>query len=445
MIVTTGQPDADLAAFERIYAQVSADRPGWFDQQRRRAFARFVELGLPTSKCEDWRSTNITPLRRTQFVAPGADTPVSEQDLAPFEIHRLRDFRLVFVHGRYHAGLSRLPDLDCGVEVLTLAQAFTSNRPLLEAHLARQTDSPAQAFTALNTALAEDGLVVVVKRGQTLAAPLRIVQLTPATDQPTLVNVRNLIVAEAGAGATIVEDHLALRRDVSFTNAVTEMVVGENARVSHYLLQRGSTRAFHVSALHVHQQRDSQFAAHCVLLGGRLVRNNVYPVLDGTGCQSLLNGLYVLDGDESADNHMRVDHAQPHCHSQQFYKGIMNGKSRGVFRGRIIVRPDAQKTDAKQSNQNLLLSDDAGAHTDPQLEIYADDVRCTHGATVGRVDENQVFYLMSRGLSEATARAMITHAFAAESLQRMDSEPIREMLRCTLATRLPDAKVREWA
>ena len=451
MIATTSQPDTNLAAFERIYAHALDRSAAWFRPQREQAFARFAELGLPTAKWEDWRFANIGLIRSTVLAAaaPGTTTPVPEtaavtaRDLSPFEIDRLQGPRLVFVNGRYDAGLSHLPDFDDGIQVLPLTAAFHSHSDLLEEHLTRLADYREQPLTALNTALAADGVVVYVQRNKVLAAPIHVIHVTAPTAEPILISPRSLIVVEDGAEATVVEDHVSLRRDVYFTNAVTEVVVGANAKANHYLLQRGSTRAFHVSSLHVHQKRDSRFNSHSVILGGRVVRNNVLAVLDGVGCESLLNGLYVIDGEQTADNHMRVEHAQPQCHSRQFYKGIMSGKSRGVFRGRIVVHPDAQQTNAEQSNQNLLLSDDASANTDPQLEIYADDVRCTHGATIGQLDEDQVFYLMSRGVSEATARAMITHAFAGECLKRMENEAIREMLRCMLNTRLPEAKAME--
>jgi Fe-S cluster assembly protein SufD len=451
MIATTDQTDTALTACRRLFDQTVTTGAGWFEQRRRDAFARFSQLGLPTTKCEDWCFTNIAPLRRTDFLAPDTNTTVTESDLQPFEIDQLGGIRLVFVNGRYCASLSQFPEGQPpapgsragGVKVITLADAFDSAEPLLKAHLAKLPDIPQQAFTELNTALAHDGVVVHVPANLTVAEPIRIVHLTPPTDQPTLTNLRNLIVAEQGASVTVIEDFVSLRRDVYFTNVVTQVIVGENANVNHYMLQRGSTRAYHVSALHVNQKQDSHFASHSALLGGQIVRNNVYPVLDGSGCESILNGLYVLDGDQIADNHMRVEHAKPHGQSHQFYRGIISGKAKGIFRGRIVVCIDAQKTDAKQSNQNLLLSDDASVNTDPQLEIYADDVKCTHGATVGRINADQVFYLMARGISRATAQAMITHAFAGESLKRMSNEAVRNMLRCSLVTRLPQVDVME--
>lgn len=252
-----------------------------------------------------------------------------------------------------------------------------------------------------------------------------------------MTNPRNLIVAEDATEASIVEDYVSLGSGISFSNAVTELVAGEGAVISHYLLEREDRQAFNVSTLRTQQARSANLSSHSVLLGGGLVRNNVHPVLAGEGGECLINGLFIGNGSQHMDNYMLVEHASPHCSSRQFYNGILDGHSHGVFHGRIIVHKGAQKTDAKQTNRNLLLSDDAQIDTKPQLEIYADDVKCTHGATIGQVDENALFYLRSRGIDEASARGLLLLAFANECLDRMKCRPVRDYLQDLVQGWLP--------
>jgi Fe-S cluster assembly protein SufD len=242
-----------------------------------------------------------------------------------------------------------------------------------------------------------------------------------------------------------VEDYVSLGAEVYFSNVVTEAVVGQNSVLSHYMIEQESKQAFNVSTLRVEQGRSSNVASHTVLLGGALVRNNVHPVLAGEGSECLINGLFMGTGRQHMDNFMRVEHASPHCDSRQFYQGILDGRSHGVFSGRIIVHKDAQKTDAKQTNNNLLLSQEAQIDTKPQLEIYADDVKCTHGATIGQIDEDAIFYLRSRGIAEDAARAMLLFGFANESLERMKIESIRQHLKTLVAQWLPEGKLLEAA
>lgn len=435
--------DAQTGSLAESGSDIATLGPSWFGPTREAAMTRFKELGLPASNHDDWRFTNIAPIRDTDFVAANGHAAVTAGDVEAVNIPGLEGTRLVFVNGRFNAGLSKTEALPAGVKVLSLAEAFDTERALLEEHLGKLAPFDEQAFTALNTALAEDGVVVVVPRGGAVGQPIHVLNITAAIDRPILTNPRNLIIAGEGAAVTVVEDYVSLRGDTYLTNAVTEIFVGDNAEVTHYLLERESRSAFNVSSLHIRQGRDSRFSSHSVLLGGAIVRNNINPVLDGDHCDSLLNGLYVIGGTQTVDNHMRVVHAKTHGDSRQFYKGIMNDQARGVFRGRIVVRPDAQKTDAKQSNQNLLLSPNATANADPQLEIFADDVKCTHGATIGQINEDQVFYLRSRGIPMETARAIIIYAFASESLERMPLEPIRRFLQSELLQRLPAGKVLE--
>lgn len=440
-MTTAMQEQVAALAFTAFEGLPAALGPEWYRSARVAAMGRFNELGLPTIRDEDWRFTNIAPIRQTQFLLPTMHE-LKPADLEPFSFRGLECTQLVFVNGRYVPSLSRLSGLPDGVKVISLAEAFSEERSLLEKHLGRYADFETNPFTALNTALMEDGVFVHVPRHKVVEAPIHLLNVTVA-ENAILTSPRNLIIADTGADVTVVEDYVSLRDDIYLTNAITEIAVGDNAQVTHYLFERESPRAFNVSGLHVRQGRDSRFSSHSALFGGAIVRNNVHPVLDGENCHSLLNGLYVLQDDQIVDNHMRVEHAQPHGDSRQFYKGIMNDRSRGVFRGRIVVHPGAQKTDAKQSNQNLLLTDDAGANTDPQLEIYADDVKCTHGATIGQLSSEQIFYLMARGVPRETARAMLVYAFASESIERMQHEAIRNLLRSMLLTRLPQGEILE--
>ncbi len=434
----TGHYQEAFAAFER-----AAEKKGqeWLRPLRRAALARFVELGFPTTKDEDWRFTSVAPIARAAFELPaaGQDEPNPEALLA-FAFPGLASHQLVFVNGRFAPGLSTCSLLPAGVKVDSLAHALSKHRDLVEPHLARYADFQQDAFGALNAAFMEDGGFVHIPRGTVLAEPIHLLYVATAAGRPTVTHPRNLVVVEAECEAAILEDYVTLCDEAYFSNAVTEVVVGENSVVSHYLIERESLQAYNVSTLRVQQGRNSNVTSHSILQGGALVRNNVHPVLAGEGGECVINGLFMPTGRQHMDNYMKVEHASPHCSSRQFYKGILDGHSRGVFHGRIIVHKDAQKTDAKQTNMNLLLSEEAQIDTKPQLEIYADDVKCTHGATIGQIDEDAIFYLRSRGIAELAARSLLLYAFASESLQRMKIEPVRKHLEGLITEWLPLAK-----
>jgi Fe-S cluster assembly protein SufD len=269
--------------------------------------------------------------------------------------------------------------------------------------------------------------------------PVYALFITVPGEAPSMNHPRNLIVAGESSQLTIVEDYVSLGEGTSFSNTATELIAGDNSHVSHYMIVREGGTAYNFSTLRIQQGRSANVATHSLLLSGALVRNNVHPVLAGEGSECLINGLFMANGRQHMDNYMLVEHASPHCDSRQFYNGILNGPSHGVFHGRIIVHKDAQKTDAKQTNRNLLLSDDAQIDTKPQLEIYADDVKCTHGATIGQVDENALFYLRSRGLDEVSARHVLLLAFANECLDRMSSPQVRSHLERLVVEGLPEA------
>ncbi len=411
---------------------------------RRAAVARFRELGFPTTRDEDWRFTNVASLAQIPFqLARDFHAELSPREIEQFAVPGLGQIQLVFVNGRYAASLSSLRTPAKGLTVRSLAQAIRDDRLVVEQHLTRYAGYHDDAFSALNTAFIEDGAFVHIARGRVIEEPIRLLFVSTATADPIMTHPRNLIVLDESSQAVVVEDYVSLGAEVSFSNVVTEVAVGNNGVLDHYLIERESHHAFNISTLRLEQGRSSNVTSHTVLLGGALVRNNVHPVLAGEGGECLINGLFMATGRQHMDNFMRVEHASPHCDSRQFYHGILDGQSHGVFSGRIIVHKDAQKTDAKQTNKNLLLSEEAQIDSKPQLEIYADDVKCTHGATIGQIDPDAIFYLRSRGIAEDAARALLLFGFAGESLNRMKAEPIRTYLETLVAQWLPEGRLVE--
>ena len=424
MITATEQLGTYLDSFTEFQKRAAGRNLPWLRQLRENALARFCEVGFPTTHDEDWRFTNVSAIARTPFELP-AESIVSAPELAHFHVPGAA-CRLVFVNGRFARELSYLDELPEGGTVHGLAHEIDLKSVTLEAHLGRYLNTQRDAFSALNTAFAEDGAYVHIRKGAVLNAPIYLLFVSTASEKPLMTNPRNLVIVEHEAQATIVEDYVSIGESTAFCNTATELVVGENAIVSHYMIEREHRQAFNVSTLRIQQERSANVSSHSVLLGGGLVRNNVHPVLAGEGGECLINGLFIGSGRQHLDNYMLVEHASPHCGSRQFYNGILDDHAHGVFHGRIVVHKDAQKTDAKQTNRNLLLSDDAQIDTKPQLEIYADDVKCTHGATIGQIEENALFYLRSRGIDEVSARKLLLLAFSSECLDRMKASPARE-------------------
>jgi Fe-S cluster assembly protein SufD len=423
VITATEQLRTYLDSFTELQNRL-AKQPAWLRNLREDAFARFCEVGFPTTHDEDWRFTNVSEIAKTEFgLAP--QTKVSSREIEPFKVSGF-SAQLVFVNGYFAPELSSVGGLPSGVKVSSLAEEIRNNPAGLESHFGRYLNTKRDAFCALNTAFADDGGYVHVRKGVVTEGPIYFLFISTASDRPLMTHPRNLVVVENEAQATIVEDYVSIGESTAFCNTATELVVGENAVVSHYMLEREHTRAFNVSTLRIQQGRSANVSSHSVLLGGGLVRNNVHPVLAGEGSECLINGLFIGSGRQHLDNYMLVEHASPHCGSRQFYNGILDDHAHGVFHGRIIVHKDAQKTDAKQTNRNLLLSDDARIDTKPQLEIYADDVKCTHGATIGQIEENALFYLRSRGIDEVSARRLLLLAFANECLDRMAASVARD-------------------
>lgn len=399
---------------------------------------RFRQVGLPGSQDESWRFTNLKPLKQTRFHAPPEAPPaLGQEDIANFLFPNPDGTVLVFIDGVEAPDLIHRVDQVPGLTLLPLAEAARQGEPQLLAHLGHHITVNESPFAALNAATFDSGVFIHIEREACIKTPIVLLYISTATDQPWVTQPRNLIVCDEASEVTVVEHHVSLHGGPALTNVVTEIDLAEGAVACHYRVDEESDAAFHIATLGIHQAAQSRFESHCMLLGGGLVRNHIHPVLDGAGCHCLLNGLYVGNGRQHLDSHMRVDHVQPGCDSRQYYKGVLDDHARGVFSGRIHVTSAAQQTDAKQSNATLLLSEDATNHAQPQLEIYADDVKCTHGATVGQIDDDAIFYLRARGIHPEAARAMMIYAHAAECLERMAVEPLRHMLSQRLLQKMP--------
>jgi Fe-S cluster assembly protein SufD len=409
--------------------------PRWLQDVRDKAAARFAALGFPTVRDEEWRFTNVAPIASTEFAAAArAEVSMAEMDALPYGN---LPFRIAIVNGHFSAALSRLNNLPTGVRAGSLAAAFSDHADVVARYYGHLADFHGRAFVALNTALAADGAYLYIPDGTIMEQPIEILFVAAGGGStPEMTQARTLVVAGDRSQVRVVETYASLRGGVYFTNGVTEVFAGESAVIDHYKVQQEGLDAFHVATLQVNAQRHANFSSHSFSLGGKLVRNDANAVLDGEGAEVTLSGLYLADGERLVDNHTTIDHAKAHCPSHEVYKGIIGGKARAVFNGKIIVRQDAQKTDAKQTNRALLLSDSASINTKPQLEIFADDVKCTHGAAIGQLDEDAIFYLRARGLTFFEARDLLIHAFAGEIIDRVRVEPLKQALEAELYAQL---------
>ena len=427
-IKTMKETDPYLAKFDRFEKQ--AKQPLWLFPLRKAGLARFAELGFPTLQDEDWRFTNVAPIAKLPFqpVFDAGTDGVRAETLSQFTFAELSGARLVFVNGHFVKELSTVGPLPTGVKAGSLATALVSDPAFPEKHLGRYVGTEKNAFAALNTAFFQDGAFIHVPAGLAVNEPIRLLFIATVNDTGAATHPRNLIIAEKRSRLTVIESYVRTVDGPYFTNAVTELVVGDDAVVEHVKFQDESRDAFHIATVHGQFGRGSRVHAHSFALGARLSRNNIHAHLAGEGLECILNGLYLTKGEQLADHHMIVEHAQPRCASHEYFNGILDDKSKGVFHGRILVQSIAQKTDAKQTNKNILLTNEATVDTKPQLEIYADDVKCTHGATVGQLNDDAIYYLRSRGIGLDTARQMLIHAFAGEIIDRVKCEPAREEL-----------------
>jgi len=435
---------SDFRDFER---NLPADGPEWVHQVRAGALAAFTELGFPTATRgnEEWKYTHVSPIANASFVYPFGPSldRVTAADLRRLVPESRGWIRLVFVDGHYIEALSPSPLDTGGIRVANLREAMVRERELVEPHLTRYAPVADDGFTALNTAFVHEGAFVHVPAGLTLKRPLHLVYLTSERPQPTVSYPRTLVVLEDGSAATVIESYVTLSPSLYFTDAVTEMVVGDGAALHHYRLLMESPAAFHMGITRVHQGRESSFNSTSYARGAALARNDLHVFLDGSGSTCSLRGLYLTSGTQHMDNHISIDHVAPHTSSDQYFKGILAGRSRAVFSGRVRVHKDAQKSRAVQADKNLLLSEGAEVDTKPSLEIYADDVQCTHGATAGAISEEALFYMRSRGLDQEEATRFLIQGFAREIVDTIPLRPLRTYLERLTMGALPSLQVGE--
>ncbi|MCA1632985.1 MAG: Fe-S cluster assembly protein SufD [Acidobacteria bacterium] len=423
------------ASFE-AFAEVSRGRePAWMTRLREGAFERFEKLGFPTTDEEDWKYTNVAPIARRNFhPAPGL---MDARLLEPFLYGEANQSRLVFVNGAYRPDLSSL-ELPEGVVVADIRESLAGEHELLlRRHLAGSGEYEMDAFRSLNTAFMDGGALLLIPRAVRVESPIHLLFLSAPSGEDAASFPRIVVVAERESEATVIESYSGVEGASSYlSNTVVQVTVGEGARVTHYKVQDEGARAFHVGATRAELGRDSFYDLTTITLGAQLSRHGIEVVLDEEGAECAVDGLYLVGTGQHADTHSLIDHRKAHCTSRQNYKGILDGKSRAVFNGRVFVHKDAQQTDAVQSNKNLLLSPEARVDTKPQLEIYADDVKCAHGATVGQLEEEELFYLLSRGLHTELARNLLTYGFAEEIVEKIKIDSIRAQLDGAILNRL---------
>ena len=427
-----------LTSFKRFADNGAAKNPPWVRSIRQSGISHFAERGFPSTRHEEWKHTPVSPIVKLPFKPAFSCSldGLTSEEIQRFTFEGMKCNLLVFLNGHYSPELSSLIPQSAGVRMGGLAAAISTDAVTVEQHLAHYARCDDNAFVALNTAFFSDGAFLLIPQGKVIEEPIHLLFIASARETESSIHPRNLIIAQPNSQATIIESYVS-RADTAYsTNAVTEIAVGDSAVIEHCKIQSESLAGFHIATIQAHLDRASSVISHSISLGARWARNNINLVLDAEGIDCILNGLYLANGKQLVDHHTVVDHQKPHCSSHEFYHGILDGRSKGVFNGKIFVRKDAQKTDAKQTNKNLLLSDEAMIDTKPQLEIFADDVKCTHGATVGQLDEEAIFYLQSRGIGYSEARQMLTLAFASDIIHRIKIEAVREQLNQFLVRQL---------
>lgn len=427
-----------ISQFDKFESSLAAKVQSPLHQQRKAAFESFKSLGFPTTKHEEWKYTNVAPLLKNSFNldANRAAASISSQELASLALPLEGANILVFVNGNYIPEQSTILSPVHEITIMNIAEAEDKKVEALDKHFAAHAESKQDAFTALNTSFANQGTFIQVPAGKVVERPVILYYVTNSKVGNLIAQPRNLFVFGENSQATVLEVYASTGDNISLTNTVTEISVAKNAVIDYYKLQLDGASASHIGTTQVYQESNSNFSASTFTLSGGLVRNNLNIVLDGEHCEAAMNGLYLLDGKMHVDNHTLVDHKKPNSYSNEFYKGVMADKSTGVFNGKIFVRQDAQKTNAFQANRNILLSDEATINTKPQLEIWADDVKCSHGATTGQLDEEAMFYMRARGLSKESARVLLLHAFAQEVVERIRLEPLRAYLEEIITAKL---------
>jgi len=418
----------------------------WFSKQRQSAFDIFQESGFPNTRVEDWKYTDVKPIAKNTFSNITESNMASDNnEIDEILIKDLDCVNLVFINGAYSEKYSDIKNISSKIVIKSMADALINDESLLKKHLTKHINQELNSFTALNTAFIQDGAYINISANTNIDKPINITYISRDSNHPFATHPRNLIVMGENSNATVIENYVGSGKVNYFTNSVTETVLLQGAVLKHYKIQQEGSSAFHIASLNTSQSKDSRFESHLVSIGGALVRNNINASLNEEGAEIIMNGLYMTEDVQHVDNHTRVDHLKPHTQSHQNYRGVLNGKSRGVFNGKVVVHPQAQKIEAYQNNANLLLSDDAEIDTKPELEIYADDVKCTHGATVGQLDDDMLFYLRSRAVDEKTARSLLTYAFADEVISEINLKEIQNKLERLIIGRLPDSSlIREY-
>ncbi len=421
------EKDDYFSAKNLLAGMRGGDGPAWLSNLREQAGRRFEQLDFPTTRDEEWKYTNVAPILKLPYcqVFDSDQDGLTAETIEPFTFAETRRSRLVFVNGLFSRALSDLSGLPEKIAVGNLAEVAADRARLLSNHLGVYAGYQNETFTALNTALIGDGAFVHIPEGQTVEPPVHLLFISTAKE-PAAAHPRVLIVAEQGAVATLIESYVSPGDDVYLTNAVTEVFAGRGSVITHYRLQDESERAFHIATTQVFQERESNYTSYAISLGGRIARHNLNVALGDEQTETTIDGLYLATGDQHIDNHTSIDHQKPRCNSRQLYKGILDGKARAVFNGKVFVREGALLTDAQQLNKNLLLSGDATVATKPQLEIFADDVKCSHGATVGQLEEDQIFYLASRGIEAERARALLTYGFAEDVIGKIKLQSVHQ-------------------
>lgn len=415
-----------LTEFRKAEESMNGEASTAFHQVRKNAIAKFDELGFPTVKHEDWKYTNISPLFNYEFVK-GSETRLNKHDIEKFFIKGLDENILVFVNGTYSDKLSSIKKQAGGIVIESLNKIIKTNPELIQNYIGRYAEND-NGFTALNTAFASEGTVIIIPDNLQVKGHIHLLNITGEEGKHIITQPRNIIVTGKNCKVNIIESYHSLTKEANLVNAVSEIVVGENSFAEIYRLQQENESSFHINRTQALQAASSTFTHFSVTLGGGIIRNDTNIKLDAENCTGNLYGLYLTEGSQHVDNHTLIDHAKPHCQSNEMYKGVLNDNSRGVFNGKVFVREDAQKTNAYQSNKAILLTSTATIDTKPQLEIYADDVKCSHGAAIGQLDDEAVFYLRSRGIGEELARTVLIRAFANDIFETIENDVFHEHL-----------------
>ena len=432
------QPAVDH--YTREFTGLQFDAPDWLSSIRRDAFDAFRSEGFPTLRHENWKYTDVRPLIKREFCVPQQADEFDREFVKSAGFADAGSHELVFTNGRYRDELSTSLPLPDGVILQSLHSAMGAHKDLFQGFLNRHV-AGRSPFVSLNTAFINDGVLLYIPDGVCLEQPVNLLFLADSRQHPVAAHVRTLIILGENAEATVIETYNGVPDAEYFTNAVTEIYTGAGASLEHYKLQQESLRAYHIAYTNLRQDRDSRIESHAISLGGALARNDIHGDLAAPGASVELSGLYLAGGRQHVDNHTHIDHLQPNTTSRENYRGVLDGHARGVFNGKVVVHQDAQKSDARQANSNLLLSDNAEVDTKPELEIYADDVKCSHGATIGQLDDAMLFYLRSRAIDVETARSLLTFAFADEVIRKIRLEAVRNRLESIVVGKLPDTDV----